>query len=30
MRNIIGELNMDSFVSLMEHVEYIGREIIYA
>ena len=25
-----GELNMDSFVSLMEHVEYIGREIIYA
>ena len=24
-----GELNMDSFVSLMEHVEYIGREIVF-
>lgn len=24
-----GQLEMDSFVSLMEHVEYIGKEIIY-
>ncbi len=25
-----GQLEMGSFVSLMEHVEYIGKEIIYA